>query len=334
MSFDLEAHIYPPEYIDTLEKFQTYPRARRDSQGHPLLEYTSSIIGMPYSAIRRLVEPVSTRLKLMDSLDIEAQLLSTAIPGAYAGTAVESVKLARNCNNYIHSVLKEHTGRFFGLATLPILDLSESLNELERVMTDLEFSGVEFLPSCEAKFLDSPAYWKIYERMQDLGATMRVHSAPPYSLKDEFVKDYGLWGPSFGFTVEAALAILRLIFSGMLEQFPKLKILILHLGEALPYLFNRLDRGYKTNEGRSTFKNLHKLPHEYLRDLYVDTGGVQSPASLECAVSVLDPNKLVFGSDFPFEDLLTEVDFIRNSSLQPSLKKSIMIDNCRSYLGL
>ncbi len=281
----------------------------------------------------KLLQDFDERLKHMDRLGIEAQVLSIALPGADAGTPKESIRLSRLVNDYIGQRMKRFRGRFYGFASLPLLaDKKAAITELERAICTLEFSGVEIYSNVKGKPVDDQSFWKIYERMESLGASLYIHPTTPYLAKERIIRDYHLWGPAFGYTFDGALAALRFINSGILEKFQKLKVMIAHLGECLPYIIDRIDWSYARFP--NVAPNLRRRPHEYLKMMYVDTAGIFSKPSLECAAQVLDTSKIVFGSDYPFESLDEAVDFVKNSKLTEAVKQDIFTNNGKRFLGI
>lgn len=330
MSFDFQAHVCPQEYVDVLAKLTSFPRARYKS-GKLVLQYGRAFAEQRHLTIAKL-QDFGRRVDLMDKIGIKAEVLSSAIPAAIAGTPNQSVSLARMINNHIAEAVKEFEGRYYGFASLPLLDVRASMKELERAISDLHFSGVSINSNVNGEQIDSRRYWKIYEKIEELGSSLYIHPNTPYLAREGVLCDYQLWGPAFGYTFDSALAILRFINSGLMEEYPKIRVMIGHLGECLPYIMDRIDWAFKRFP--EVAKRLTKPPHEYLKMMYVDTAGIFTPASLECAAKLLDGDKIVFASDYPFEDMESSVNYIKDSTLSSSQKEAIFVENGKKFLGI
>lgn len=330
LSFDFQAHVCPQDYLEVLAKLVSFPRARFNS-GKLVLQYGKGMVEQRHLTIAKL-QDFAGRVELMDELGIKAEVLSPAIPAAIAGTPNQSISLARMINNHIANAMKEYEGRYYGFASLPLLDVRASMKELDRAINELHFSGVSINSNVNGEPIDSHRYWKIYEKIEELGASLYIHPMTPYLANENVLRDYQLWGPAFGYTFDTALAILRFINSGIMEEYSEIPVMIGHLGECLPYIMDRIDWAFKRFPGVA--KRLARPPHEYLKMMYVDTAGIFTPASLECAGKLLDPDKIVFASDYPFEDMESSLNYIKNSSLSSSQKEAFLEKNGKKFLGI
>lgn len=329
MSIDFQAHVFPREYVDILTQVSGFPQGRLQ-EGKLVVDYGHGMADQRYKILSKL-QDLDERLDHMDSLGIQTQVLTVAIPGSNAGTSSESLRMSRAVNDFISNAVKKYKGRFLGFASLPLLDQNDALAELDRAVNSLELVGVEIYSNARGRSIDDRMFWKIYEKMEDYGIGLYIHPTTPYMAKEELLKDYYLWGPAFGYTFDTALAVLRFINSGVMEEFKKLKVMIGHLGETLPYIIDRIDWAY--TRFPDTAVNLKRTPHEYLLDMFVDTAGIFSGPSLECATKVLSHDKLVFGSDYPFENIEKAVSFVRDSDVSESIKKKILSENGRAFFG-
>ena len=328
MSIDFQAHVFPKEYVEVLTEVNGFPRGKFEG-GRLLVDYGHGMVDQRHKILSKL-QDLDKRLEYMDALEIQTQVLTVAIPGSNAGNSAQSLRLSRAVNDFISSAMKRHKGRFLGLASLPLLNQRDAISELERAANSLELVGVEIYSNARGHPVDDHRFWRIYEKMEDLGVGLYIHPTTPYMAKEELLKDYYLWGPSFGYTFDTALAVLRFINSGVMEEFKRLKVMIGHLGETLPYIIDRIDWAYTRFPDLSA--NLKRKPHEYLLDMYVDTAGIFSRPSLECALKVLNHNKLVLGTDYPFEDIDKAVSFVKDSGISERLKKKILVDNGKTFL--
>jgi len=162
-------------------------------------------------------------------------------------------------------------------------------------MEQLKFPGAMVFSNINGVALSDQRFWKLYEAANDLGAIMHIHPTNPLGV--EAMLDYWLM-PLVGFLMDTTLAAASLVFSGVAERFPNIHWVLGHLGGAIPYLAERLDRGYEAfSECR---KNVNRPPSEYLKQFYFDTVNFD-PAALELAVRFAGAEHVLAGSDFPHQ---------------------------------
>src|ERR687892_618877 len=209
----------------------------------------------------RLLDLGELRLKEMDEAGIDLQVLSHGAPATQRLDAETAVPMARAVNDRLHEAVKAHPGRFEGFAVLPTADPKAAADELERAVTRLGFKGgmVHGLTAIGGAnlFLDDKRFWPIFERAQALDVPLYMHPAIPHpAVIEAYYKDYAKDFPMFiraawGFTAETATQGIRLVLSGVLDEYPKTKIIMGHLGEGLPFLLWRISHSLK-REGKDT----------------------------------------------------------------------------------
>jgi predicted TIM-barrel fold metal-dependent hydrolase len=197
---------------------------------------------------RRLLDMGEVRLREMDEAGIDIQVLSHGAPGTQKLPADAATKMARQTNDRLAEFISGNPKRFAGLGLLPTPDPTAAANELERIVSKLGLKGAMVHGLTNGRFLDEKQFWPIFERAQALDVPIYVHPSFPHpAVIDAYYKDYvaaypELIGPALGFTVEAATQCVRLVLSGVFDVYPRLKIIVGHLGEGIPFLLWRIDQ--------------------------------------------------------------------------------------------
>jgi len=338
MKIDFEAHFYTKDYLKALLDRSHPPRFERDSEGRIVLIYPGDFRMARY--VDRFID-FDARVKDMDEAGIDMQLLSIARPGADRFEDDFGLKLAIETNDAICRISEKYEGLFFGLASLPP-NPEMAIDEMVRAIKDLGLIGVNIHSNINGKPLDNPEFLPVYKQADRLGIPIFIH--PTLPVISEHVRDYGLWGAALGYTVDGALAALRIILSGILDKFPSLKIVLPHLGETLPYLFRRIDStGSKMRKkgpasarlGGGKAPENSMLPSQYLlRNFYVDTAGILHSPSFMCAYHTLGSDRILFATDYPFEDMREAVEFIEGLEISENDRKRIFYKNFERLTGI
>ena len=235
------------------------------------------------------------RMKDLDAYGIDVQIISLTTPSVELIPAAEGVAWAKRVNDYFAEVCGEYKGRLYPMATLPYQDVKESVKEMERARRDLGARGITLFSSIREKPVYSPEMLPIYEAAEAYDMPLFIHPAPP--LTTEVMKRVQMPLPLFGFVLDTTMAVTGLIFQGILERYPRLKIIHSHLGGVFPYLVGRIDdsfRSYSKDYGLS----LPLPPSEYYkRSVYVDAISFHLPA-MKCALDYLGPDHILTGTDY------------------------------------
>jgi aminocarboxymuconate-semialdehyde decarboxylase len=322
---DFHNHFYPPEYLEALQTGASNIKITFDSDKNPLLHYPGD-----YNIIVPTHRDIHLRAEVLKNSSIDKQILTFTTPGTHIEPPKRSVDLAQMVNDSLAKIVKEQGGRFAALATLPLNDPDASVDELERSFYDLGFKGVMIFSNINGIGLDDQRFWKLYEKADQLNAVFYIH--PSFPIGVEAMTDYWLM-PLIGFTFDTTLAAAKLVFSGVVEKFPRIKWVLGHLGGAIPYLAERLDRGY------SAFKecreNITKTPSEYLKQFYFDTVNFDVKA-LQLAIDFSGSDHLVAGSDYPHQigSLEKMIDSIEKLNVSSQEKAGIFGGNAARLLGL
>ncbi len=287
---DFHNHYYPPEYIKELQAGSNEFTVTFDDDDNPVLHSPGDI---------NVVVPghrdIEVRQQVLDDIGVHKQVITFTAPGTVVETPERSVSLAKLVNDCLAKIVDERSSHFSSLATLPLNDPDASVKELERAMTDLGFKGVMVYSNVNGVALSDRRYWPLYERASDLNAVIYIH--PTYPVGVEAMTDYWLM-PLVGFLFDTTLAAASLVFSGTVERFPGIRWALAHLGGAIPYLAERLDRGYYAFQ--SCREHLSRPPSEFLKNFYYDTVNFD-PNALKLAIDFAGADHILAGSDYPHQ---------------------------------
>jgi aminocarboxymuconate-semialdehyde decarboxylase len=273
------------------------------------------------------------RLSDMDAQGVDVQVISIHTP--FFGYHLDSAQgraLARDVNNEIAAMTRQWPQRFAGLATLPVQDVKASIDELERAVTVLGLKGAELDTIVNGENWDEPKFLPLFKAAEAMGAVLFFHPQPQHNFMMERTTRYGLFN-SLGVIVEDAIVVAMLIFGGVLDACPDLKVCIAHGGGPACFAMGRLDRGW---QGRADARGgAQQPPSAYQRRLYYDTV-VGSEKALRFLLDEVGADRVVLGSDWPFvpwhPSPVTWVQGLK--SLSQDEKDQILWRNLESLLKL
>jgi predicted TIM-barrel fold metal-dependent hydrolase len=333
---DFEAHFVTEDYVRALEENTGYPRYSIDGQtGRRRLEYTDDV-GEPLgdALLGKLLDTGSQRLESMDAAGIDVQVLSLTSPGVEWFEPAKGAVLARKCNDQLAEAIQSHPDRFVGFAALAPNDPEAAADELERAVEELGFKGWKTHSNYRGSYLDEQKYWPILERAEQLDVPIYLHPAVPAMPP---LRRYGfaLAGAPFGFGIETSMCMMRLVFSGVFDRYPGLKIMLGHLGEGLPFLMQRIDFAYvRPWFDPDARPDLRKRPSDYLREnMFVTTSGNYLPAAFMCTQEAMGIDRILLGTDYPYEDSNECMRFIEELPMTPRDREKIYSRNA-DWLGI
>lgn len=285
---DFHNHYYPPAYLEALRAGPTTVKLWTDGEGNPVLGYPGD-----YNVAVRGHRDIAYRDEVLEREGVTMQVLSFTTPGTHVEPPARAVALARLVNDAFAAVVQARPARFTALATLPLNDPVASAVELERAVTDLKLRGAMLFSNVNGVALADDRYRPLYETADALGAVLYIHPTHPVGV--EAMTEYWLM-PLVGFLFDTTLAAAQLVFSGVVVRHPRIRWVLGHLGGAIPYLAERLDRGYEAfPECRA---HIQRLPSAYLKEFYYDTVNFD-PAALRLALAFAGPRQILAGSDYP-----------------------------------
>ena len=315
---DLENHFACEAWIDALMKNPGYPRIETDkATGRPVLHWQPNAV-MPFKVAESSLDLGEGRLAAMDQAGIDIAVLSLVAPGAEALDPAVGTRVARASNDLLAEAVSRYPQRFRGYASLAPKDAVSAVAELERAVKDLGFKGWNTHSNFGDSYLDERRYWPILAKAEELDVPIYLHPTVP-SIEEFRVYGQGLAGASFGFGAETAMVMMRLIFSGAFDAFPKLKIILGHYAEGLPFMLDRVDRPYVQGHVKTDPKlapELRRMPSEYLREnMYASTSGNYSPDAFNCTKSALGIDRMVIGTDYSYEDMDACMQFLESQNV-------------------
>jgi 2,3-dihydroxybenzoate decarboxylase len=281
-----------------------------------------------------LLDLGDARIAAMDTAGVTMQVISHNQPGCQSREAAASIALAQEANDVLHAAVQRHPDRFAGLAALPTADPVAGAAELERAVTRLGFKGAMINGHTQGSFLDDKKYWCIFECAEALRVPVYLHPREPLPavMKAYFEGYEEICRAAWGFAVDTGTHFLRLVFAGVFDAFPNLKIILGHLGEGLPFVLHRLNDQTHLAAAR---RGLKKTPAEYLtQNLLVTCSGNFSTPSFLCTVMALGVENVLFSVDWPYESNKGAVDFLLRQPLASQDLAQIAHGNAERVLGL
>jgi 5-carboxyvanillate decarboxylase len=279
----------------------------------------------------RLEDLGDRRLHDMDQSGIGRQILSLTAPGVQVFDPDTAVGLAESFNDQLAEAIARHPTRFSGLAVIAPQNPTAAAKELERGVNKLGLKGAIVNSHTHGEYLDDEKFWDIFAAAEALDVPVYIHpSSPPKAMIQPFL-DRGLDGAVFGFAVETGLHLLRIVVAGVFDRFPKLQIVVGHLGEGLPYWLFRIDFMHTrmvTSERYPNVKPLQRLPSSYLKDnVHVTTSGMAWQPPILYAQSVLGIDRVMYAMDYPYQYVPEEVLVTDELPLSDADKKKLYQTN-------
>ena len=322
---DFHNHYYPPAYLDALKRGSSRVKVTVDADGNPWLHYPGD-----YNIAVRGHRDIAYRDGVLREHGVDTQIVTLTTPGTHVEEPKEATKLATLVNDEFKKAMDGYGRRFVGLATLPLNDPAASVKELRRACEDLGMRGAMLFSNVNGVALSDKRFWPLYEVANDLRAVLYIHPTNPVSV--EMMKEYWLM-PLVGFLFDTTLAAASLVFSGVVERFPRIRWVLTHMGGAIPYLAERLDRGYRAFSECRT--NIPRPPSDYLRTFYYDTVNFD-PDAVRLAIRFAGVDRILAGSDYPHQigSIPLMLETIERLKLEESERAAILGGNAAKLLSL
>ncbi|HTW87671.1 MAG TPA: amidohydrolase family protein [Candidatus Binataceae bacterium] len=281
-----------------------------------------------------LLDLAGSRIAAMDAAGIDLQVLSLTAPGCEALDAESAVSISRDANDRLAEAIKTHPKRLAGFAALPTAAPHAAAQELERAVTRLGFKGAMINGHVRGSYLDDKKYWSIFECAQALDVPIYLHPTLPHPnvMKTYFEGYEELSAAAWGFALETSVHFLRLVFSGLFDAYPRLKVILGHLGEGLPFGIHRLEDHARQS---AAHRGLKKTPAQYLREnLIVTTSGNFFTPAFLCTVMAVGMDNVLFSVDWPYESNLSAMQWFKDVPIDGSDLEKIAHRNAERILRL
>jgi 2,3-dihydroxybenzoate decarboxylase len=284
---------------------------------------------------KRIYDLGELRLKEMDEAGIDIQVLSHGAPSTQKLTGSGAVELTQRVNDRLAAAVSVHPKRFAAFAALPTSDPQAAAQELERTVTKHNFKGAMIHGLANDAFLDDKRFWPIFARAEALDVPIYLHPSVPHpAVMDVYYKDYAKDFPmviraAWGFTVETATQALRLVLSGVFDAHPKLKIILGHLGETLPFFIWRIDMALKRPGQKAvSFRDV------FAGNFYITTSGNFSDPALLCCAMEMGVDHILFAVDWPFVNNPPATRWMEAVPLCDEDKAKILSGNAKRLLHM
>jgi 6-methylsalicylate decarboxylase len=313
MRIDVHAHYFPEKYLDLLQHF--------GSEATAMARHIGAGGGS---------EEMAARLELMESAQVQMQVLSVSPQLPYFEDEAHAIEAARTINDLYADLVRHYRTRFAAFAATPLPHIDAALAEIERALDQLHMVGITMATSILGRSLADPQFEPLYAELDRRGAVLYIHPAG-VSACSPLIADYGLTWP-IGAPIEDTISATQLIFKGIPMRYPRIKIINSHLGGALPMLLQRLDNQY-----RWAAPEITEPPSAQARRMWYDTVGHFHVPALRCACESFGADRLVLGTDFPYlsgDRYRRSVSYIQDAGLPPSEAQRILDTNAASLLNL
>jgi predicted TIM-barrel fold metal-dependent hydrolase len=305
-----------------------------------LFDTSYAVRDLPTPELRqKILDMGSGRIAEMDRGGVEISILSHVAAGIQAiPNTSQAIALARRANDYLAEHIAEYPKRLKGFAALPLQDPQVAAQELTRCVKELGFCGAlvngfsQIGEVDSAVFYDLPQYRPFWATVQELDVPFYLHPRAPLATRQQAYEGYPwLAGSPWGFAVETSIHALRLMGSGLFDEYPKLKVILGHLGEGLPFGIWRVDHRI----ARGTLAPKTKLPMaQYLREnFYITTSGNFRTQALTDVILEVGADRVLYSVDYPFEDMVEAKDWLDGAAISDADRMKIAHGNARKLFN-
>ncbi|MBC2670315.1 amidohydrolase family protein [Novosphingobium piscinae] len=286
----------------------------------------------------RLLDIDALRIADMDARGIDMQVIGLTSPGPNMLPADQATALAEIANDRLGEACAKHPDRFIGLAACAPQDPEAAAREIERSVGRYGFRGVIINSHIQGEYLDHPRFRPVLATIERLGIPLYLHPQTPPRAMIGPLLEAGLDGAIFGFGVETGFHALRLITSGTLDRFPGLRVVIGHMGEALPFWMARLDfmhNAQVTSQRYEMLKPIAKKPSDYLREnFYITNSGMAWEPVIRFTQQVLGTDRVLYAMDYPYQCPVEEVAMLDRMDMSDADKRRFFQTNAQAVFGL
>ena len=275
-----------------------------------------------------LLDIEGRRLREMNEYGVDMQLLSLTAPGVQMFDADTATELAALANDRMAEICRKHPTRFAGLASFAPQSPKRAVKEMERAIRTLKLNGFILNSHTNGEYLDDPKYWPVLEAAEALDSCIYIHPrAPSDGLKGP-LQDYGMDSAMWGYGVEVGTHAVRMMAAGVFDRFPKLKICIGHMGEAIPFWIWRIDfmSGRAQDSGRAPKTQL-RMEEYFRRNFVITTSGVEDPIALDYAIKRIGIDNVLWAIDYPYQPTKPAVEFMDLAPVTDQERRKLYHEN-------
>lgn len=307
-----------------LEEHFAVPETLSDSQGFLPDRVWPELRG-------RLLDIHEQRLRLMDQHGMETMLLSLNAPAVQGiPDPARATEIARRANDFLAEQIHKRPDRFQGLAALPMQDPDRASRELERCVKELGFRGAlvngfsQIQDANTMFYYDLPQYWPFWAVVESLDVPFYLHPRNPLPSAAQIYEGHPwLLGPTWAFGQETAVHALRLMGSGLFDKHPRLKIILGHMGEGIPYSLWRIDNRNAWTKAQPKYPAQKRIADYFLANFYITTSGNFRTQTLINAILEMGADRILFSTDWPFENIDHAADWFDSASISEADREKI-----------
>jgi 5-carboxyvanillate decarboxylase len=300
--------------------------------------YMSSPSERAQHIMRCLTDLDQLRLQHMDQAGIDVAVLALTSPGVQSMEKGTAVSFAREANDYLADAIRRHPTRFAGMLAVAPQDPAAAAKEIERGVQRLGIHAVVINSHTQGEYLSDPKFWDIFAAAEAMDAPIYLHpNALPPKMYEPFF-ECGLDGAIYGFGIETGMHAMRIITAGVFDRFPKLRMILGHMGEALPYWAYRLDYMHAATVRSKRYDSvqpLAKRPSDYLREnFYITNSGVAWPHAIQFAQAFMGVDRVMYAMDYPYQYVPDEVNMLDDMAISLEDKTRFFQTNAEQVFKL
>ncbi|MES2756735.1 MAG: amidohydrolase family protein [Pseudomonadota bacterium] len=278
------------------------------------------------------------RLQHMDESGIDRAVIALTAPGVQVMDAATAVSFARTANDELSAAVRKHPTRFSGMVAVAPQNPAEAAKEIERGITQLGLTGVIINSHTQGEYLSDPKFWDIFAAAEANDTPIYLHpNTPPANMIQPFL-DCGLDGAIYGFGVETGMHALRIITAGVFDRFPKLQMVLGHMGEALPFWASRLDYMHAAtvrSQRYESMKPLKKKPSDYLREnFYITSSGMAHEPAIKFTQEMMGSDRVMYAADYPYQHTVDEISRLDGMDISLEDKRRFFQTNAEAAFRL
>ena len=327
----------PPELLALYRKVLATPPVDPGFQ-HLMGFYMSSPSERAQHIMRCLQDLDQVRLQHMDESGIDVHVIGMTSPGVQILDRDTAVGFMPQANDILAAAVRRHPSRFVGMISVAPQDPQASAKEIERGVNQLGMHSVIINSHTHGEYLSDTKFWPIFEAAEAMGTPIYLHpNAMPAKMIQHFI-EAGLDGAIYGFGVETGLHALRLMTSGVFDRFPKLQIVLGHMGEALPFWSYRLDYMHRATVNSKRYPSMgpvKRKPSEYLREnFHITNSGVASEAAIKFTQDLVGVDRVLYAMDYPYQYAVDEVRILDAMNMSDDVKMKFFQTNAEQLFSI